>query len=42
MGPNISALNDAAESVDGLKSVLCQPGDAIKALRGDGGTIITP
>ena len=42
MGPKISSLIDAVESVDGLKSVLCQPGDAIKALRGDGGTIITP
>ena len=41
MGPKISSLIDAAENVEGLKSVLCQPGDAIKALRGDGGTIIT-
>ena len=41
MGHKISSLIDAAESVEGLKSVLCQPGDAIKALRGDGGTIIT-
>ena len=42
MGPKISSLIDAVENVDGLKSVLCQPGDAIKALRGDGGTTITP
>ncbi len=42
MGPKISSLIDAVEKVEGLKSVLCQPGDAIKALRGDGGTIITP
>lgn len=42
MGPKISSLIDAVENVDGLKSVLCQPGDAIKALRGDGGTIIAP
>ena len=42
MGPKISSLIDAVENVDGLKSVLCQPGDAIKALRGDGGTIISP
>ena len=42
MGPKISSLIDAVENVDGLKSVLCQPGDAIKALRGDDGTIITP
>ncbi len=42
MGPKISSLIDAVENVSGLKSVLCQPGDAIKALRGDGGTIIAP
>lgn len=42
MGPKISSLIDAVENIDGLKSVLCQPGDAIKALRGDGGTIIAP
>ena len=42
MGPKVSSLIDAVENVEGLKSVLCQPGDAIKALRGDGGTIITP
>ena len=42
MGPKISSLIDAVEKVEGLKSVLWQPGDAIKALRGDGGTIITP
>ena len=42
MGPKVGSLIDAVESVDGIKSVLCQPGDAIKALRGDSGTIITP
>tara|TARA_B110000444_G_scaffold261535_1_gene314833 strand:- start:6106 stop:7008 length:903 start_codon:yes stop_codon:yes gene_type:complete len=42
MGPKVSSLIDAVESVEGIKSVLCQPGDAIKALRGDSGTIITP
>ena len=40
MGPKISSLIDAVENVDGLKSVLCQPGDAIKALRGVSGTSI--
>ena len=42
MGPKVSSLIDAVESVEGIKSVLCQPGDAIKALRGDSGTTITP
>ena len=42
MGPKVSSLIDAVENVEVFKSVLCQPGDAIKALRGDGGTIITP
>ncbi len=42
MGPKVGSLIDAVESVDGIKSLLCQPGDAIKALRGDSGTIITP
>jgi len=41
MGPKVESLIDAVEHVEGIKSVLCQPGDAIKALRGDSGTIIT-
>jgi carbamate kinase len=41
MGPKVESLIDAVEHVEGIKSLLCQPGDAIKALRGDSGTIIT-
>lgn len=41
MGPKVESLIDAVENVEGIKSVLCQPGDAIKALRGDSGTLIT-
>ena len=41
MGPKVESLISAVENVGGIKSVLCQPGDAIKALRGSGGTTIT-
>jgi carbamate kinase len=41
MGPKVESLVEAAENIDGVKSVLCQPGDAIKALRGESGTTIT-
>ena len=40
MGPKISSLIEFVNGRDGVKSVLCQPGDALKALRGDTGTII--
>ena len=40
MGPKIDSLIEFAKSRAGVKSVLCQPGDALKALRGDGGTTI--
>lgn len=40
MGPKIDSLIEFAKSRAGAKSVLCQPGDALKALRGDGGTTI--
>ena len=40
MGPKISSLIEFVHGRDGVKSVLCQPGDALKALRGDTGTII--
>ena len=36
MGPKIDSLIEFAKSRAGAKSVLCQPGDALKALRGDG------
>ncbi|NCF97204.1 MAG: carbamate kinase [Euryarchaeota archaeon] len=41
MGPKVESLVEAANNIDGVKSVLCQPGDAIKALRGESGTTIT-
>lgn len=41
MGPKIASLIEFAKSKTGVKSVLCQPGDALKALRGDGGTTIS-
>lgn len=40
MGPKITSLTEFVNGRDGVKSVLCQPGDALKALRGDTGTII--
>ena len=40
MGPKISSLIEFVNGRDGVKSVLCQPGDALKSLRGDTGTII--
>ena len=40
MGPKVASLIAAVEQIEDVKSVLCQPGDAIKALRGDSGTTI--
>ena len=40
MGPKVSSLIDAVEMSPSLKAIICQPGDAIAALRGDAGTII--
>lgn len=40
MGPKVASLVEFVEKKDGAKSVLCQPGDAIKSLRGDSGTTI--
>ena len=40
MGPKVESLVEAAKNLQGVKSVLCQPGDAIKALRGETGTTI--
>ena len=41
MGPKIESLIEAASQISDVKSILCQPGDAIKALRGECGTTIT-
>ncbi len=40
MGPKVGSLVEAALHNPNLKSILCQPGDALKALKGDAGTII--
>ena len=41
MGPKVASMVDFIENrIDG-KSVLCQPGEAVKALRGDCGTTIS-
>ena len=41
MGPKIASLIEFAKSGPDVKSILCQPGDALKALRGESGTIIS-
>ena len=41
MGPKIGSLVEAALHNPNLKSILCQPGDALKALKGEAGTIIS-
>ena len=38
MGPKVEAICLALESIEGLKAIICQPGQAISALRGDTGT----
>lgn len=40
MGPKIGSLMEAALHRPGLQSVLCQPGEALEALRGKAGTTI--
>ena len=41
MGPKVASMVDFIENRIGGKSVLCQPGEAVKALRGDCGTTIS-
>ncbi len=41
MGPKVSSMADFVNKLPNSKAVLCQPGDAIKALRGMRGTTIT-
>ena len=40
MGPKIGSLMEAALHNPKCKAILCQPGDAMKALRGEAGTTI--
>lgn len=42
MAPKIGALMEAALHNPSCKAILCKPGDASKALRGDAGTLIKP
>tara|TARA_B100000401_G_scaffold266549_1_gene181530 strand:+ start:211 stop:1113 length:903 start_codon:yes stop_codon:yes gene_type:complete len=39
MGPKVTSAIEAVEALTNLKSIICQPGDAVKALRGESGTI---
>ena len=38
MGPKVASAIEVVESLENVKSIICQPGDAVKALRGDSGT----
>ncbi len=38
MGPKVASAIEVVEILDNVKSIICQPGDAVKALRGDSGT----
>ena len=40
MGPKVESLVEVAKNLQDVKSVLCQPGDAMKALRVETGTTI--
>ena len=38
MGPKVASAIEVVEALDNVKSIICQPGDAVKALRGVSGT----
>jgi carbamate kinase len=38
MGPKVASAIKVVENLDEVRSIICQPGDAVKALRGDSGT----
>ena len=38
MGPKVASAIEVVENLENVKSIICQPGDAVKALRGDSGT----
>ena len=40
MGPKVSAMVNAKSEIESCKVLLCKPGDALKALRGEAGTEI--
>ena len=41
MGPKIKSMIDAIVALPTMRSILCQPGDALSALRGDAGTTLS-
>ena len=41
MGPKIKGMIDAIESLPSMRSILCKPGDALSAMRGDAGTTLS-
>lgn len=41
MGPKIKSMLDAIEASPTMRSILCQPGDALSAMRGDAGTTLS-
>ena len=38
MGPKVASAIEVVENLENIKSIICQPGDAVKALRGETGT----
>ena len=38
MGPKVASAIEVVENLENIKSLICQPGDAVKALRGETGT----
>ena len=40
MGPKVQALIDAVSTINDMKCIICSPGNAVKALRGESGTSI--
>ena len=41
MGPKIASMIDAIHGLPTMRSILCQPGDALSAMRGDAGTTLS-
>ena len=41
MGPKIKSMIDAIRALPSMRSILCQPGDALSAMRGDAGTTLS-
>ena len=41
MGPKVKSMIDAIRALPTMRSILCQPGDALSAMRGDAGTTLS-